>query len=731
MAQVIIVSNRLPISVKRENAELVFSPSLGGLATGLSSYVNDPGNTWIGWPGIASDDLNEAEKQLIASKLAEHNCYPVFLSQKQIDNFYNGYSNSVLWPAFHNLPSKRVDSVRLDSWWQAYRKVNQHFVEAIVNLANAKSQVWVHDYQLMLLPEMLRAEHTVTTIGFFLHIPFPDQKSFARLPEAKRLLNGILGADLIGFHTADYVQNFMGSCASMAIGAVSDNQVNLSTRSVRVGEFPMGIDYEKYAAASKSKGVKRAAKQYRHRYGRCKVIVSVDRLDPTKGLEERLRAYREFLERNPQQRGKVVFAMVAAPSRTDITVYAQLAKRLELLAQEINETYGSPLWQPVDYMNISQPFEEVAALFQVADVAFIAPLRDGMNLSAKEFVASNHKRGVLILSETAGAAQELHDALIVNPREQESLVNALQQALTMHKRELRGRLKRMKKDLSINTVQHWAKTFVDTLQQPLPPLPGTLTITRTLNKRLTKVLLADYHTAKKRLLLLDYDGSLVPFTSDYRNAKPPKALLQLLEDLIAEKANNIVIISGRSAEDLDAWFGTLPVNLVAEHGAATKKVGNKTWQSVEKTDTDWKQLLLPALEKYARLAPGARVEVKPRSLVWHYRAVTPYHAQKYVVIIKRALRPILKTYGLELLQGNKVLEIKNPRISKANAAEPWLRRDYKFILAIGDDVTDESLFVALPTISYSVKVGRGRTAARFRLASSKEIMSLLRKLTKN
>jgi trehalose 6-phosphate synthase/phosphatase len=731
MAQVIIVSNRLPISVKRENAELVFSPSLGGLATGLSSYVNDPGNTWIGWPGIASDDLSEAEKQFIASELAKSNCYPVFLSQKQIDNFYNGYSNSVLWPLFHNLHTKRVSSEHLDSWWLAYRKVNQNFVEAIVNLANHKSQVWVHDYQLMLLPEMLRSEQSVSTIGFFLHIPFPDQKTFARLPEAKRLLSGVLGADLIGFHTTDYVKNFMSNSMAMGVGTVSDNQITLPTRNVRVGEFPMGIDYEKYAAASKSKQVKRAAQQYKKRYNGRKVIVSVDRLDPTKGLEERLRAYQEFLRRNSHQHNKVVFAMVAAPSRTDITVYAQLAKRLEALAQEINQTYGSSTWQPVDYMNISQPFEEVAALFQIADVAFIAPLRDGMNLSAKEFVASNHKRGVLILSETAGAAHELHDALIVNPRETESMVNALQQALSMHKKELRGRLKRMQKELSINTVQHWAKTFVDTLQQPLPPLPGTLHLTRTLNKRFVKVLQADYAHAKKRLLLLDYDGSLVPFTIDYRDAKPPRSLIELLEKLVADRANDVVIISGRSAEDLDAWFGALPVNLVAEHGAATKKVGNKTWQLVEKTTTDWKQLLLPALEKYARLAPGARVEVKPHSLVWHYRAATPYHAQKYGVIIKRALKPILKTYGLELLQGNKVLEIKNPRISKAHAAEPWLKHNYDFIMAIGDDITDESLFITLPLTSYSIKVGRRRTAARFRLGSSKEIMSLLRKLAKD
>lgn len=728
MAQVIIVSNRLPISVKKKNAKLVFTQSLGGIATGLSSYVEDPGNTWIGWPGIASDELSESEKQLIAKELATHNCYPVFLSQKQIDNFYNGYSNSVLWPLFHNLPTKTFSSERLDPWWQAYRKVNQQFSEVVVNLANSKSQIWVHDYLLLLLPELLRTEDTTPNIGFFLHIPFPDKKTFIKLPEAKRLLNGMLGANLIGFHTKEYVNNFMSSVSALGIGATAENHVTLNnSRNVRVAEFPMGIDYKKYAAASRSKEVKQAFKDYKKRYAKCKVIVSIDRLDPTKGLEQRLRAYSDMLNRNPDQHGKVVFAMVAAPSRTDIPVYAQLGKRLEVLADQINKKYGSSTWQPVDYINVAQPFERVAALFQIADVAFIAPLRDGMNLSAKEFVASNHKRGVLILSETAGAAQELQDALIVNPSEPESLVNALEQALSMRKRELRGRLKRMKKDLSINTVQHWAKTFVDTLQQPIP---GTPRLTRTLNDRLIKDLQLDYTKAKKRLLLLDYDGSLVPFAADYRNAKPSKSLIKLLENLINDKANDVIIISGRSAKDLDTWFGSLSVNLVAEHGAATKKMGNKTWQSVEKNDTDWRQLILPALEKYARLTPGARVEIKPHSLVWHYRAATPYNAQKYAIIIKRALKPFLKTHGLELVQGNKVLEIKNPRISKANAAKAWLDRSYPFVLAIGDDVTDESLFAALPNSSYSIKVGRGRTAARFRLTSSKEVTSLLRKLVR-
>jgi trehalose 6-phosphate synthase/phosphatase len=728
MAQVIIVSNRLPVSVKKDNGELVFTQGLGGIATGLASYADDPRNHWIGWPGIASDELTSEDKKVIVTKLEALNCTPIFLTQKQIDEFYNGYSNSVLWPLFHGLPVNQKDPARLKRWWQAYRRVNRQYAEVVSSQAESDNQIWVHDYHLLLLPEMLRVSQVGQNIGLFLHIPFPAVKAFSRLPEHKKLLSGMLGADLVGFHITGYVQAFMDNCRAAGLGDVGETQITLpDDRVVRAAEFPMGIDYEKFAAANKLKPVRAAVKQYRRRYRRRKLIVSVDRLDPSKGLVERLEAYRQFLEFFPRRRGKVVFAMVAAPSRTDITAYQRLSKKLQALADDINATYGSPSWQPVDYINVAQPFESVAALFQIADVAFITPLKDGMNLTAKEFVASNRQRGVLILSQTAGAAEELSDALIVNPEQPETVIDALQQALTMRRSELKWRLKRMRVNLSSNTVHDWAKSFVETLKQPVP---GTPRLTRTLNRRLQKLLQADYQQAKRRLLLLDYDGTLVPFTENYESAAPPKALLELLGELSADKRNDLVLVSGRSAKDLSQWFSKLPVALVAEHGAAIKQVGRKNWRTIEKSDTAWKPLLLLALDKYASLTPGALVEIKPHSIVWHYRAATPYYAQKYAVIIKRALKPILKTYALEIVQGNKILEIKNPRVSKGAAVQRWLKNNYDFVLSIGDDATDEEMFAVLPVAAYSLKVGRGLTAARLRLPTYKNALALLKQLAK-
>jgi trehalose 6-phosphate synthase/phosphatase len=728
MSQVIIVSNRLPVSVKKDNGRLSFYPSVGGLATGLASYIEDSKNQWIGWPGIASDDLTDTERQEVVDELAKHNCRPVFLSRREVNNFYNGYSNTVLWPQFHMLAKQqKVSDSQRGRWWSSYRSVNRQFAQAALNTAETCDRVWVHDYQLTLVPELLRNERSDLNIGFFLHIPFPHAKTFTRLAEYKKLLRGMLGADVIGFHTENYVANFIENCQAAGLTQTTSNMITMGDHTVQVGNFPMGIDYEKYAAAGKSKAVKVAFRKYRKRYKKLRVIVAVDRLDPSKGLVERLEAYRTFLELEPKMRGKLVFSMVVAPSRTGVVAYRNLARRLQSLVNEINSAYGTAKWQPVDYMDVTVPFEEVTALYQIADVAFIAPLRDGMNLVAKEFVASKRGGGVLILSQTAGAAHELPDAILVNPRSQEELVDALQQALTMRRRELRARLKRMQQQLAANTVHDWAASFVETLQQPVP---GTSLITRGMRGKARSHMLDDYRRTKKRLLFLDYDGSLVPFTENYKAAEPPKSLISLLKDVSSDSRNDIVLISGRALSELKKWFDDLPISLVAEHGAAVKKAGNKSWQTIEKVDTEWKKLLQPALEKYAKLTPKARVEVKPHSLVWHYRASPPYYAQKNAVIIKRVFKPLLKNYGLQLLQGNKVLEIKNPRISKGIAAKYWLERKYDFVLSIGDDATDEELFEALPETAYSIKVGRGRTAARFRLPNSGAAVKLLRTLSK-
>ncbi len=719
----IIVSNRLPVSVKKTDGKLEFYPSIGGLATGLASYATNRRNKWIGWPGVASEEVNENEKQQITTELRKHNCYPVFLTRKQLDEFYNGYSNSILWPLFHDVPIAAAQLKQQDEFWKAYRKVNAAFADATLALSNRGSRIWVHDYQLLLLPSMLRKERPKDKIGFFLHIPFPGEKSFQKLRDGEALIAGMLGADLLGFHTKNYVQNFLDNAGQYDVGVIGDKEVILQGRVVRVIDFPMGIDYEKWVRASKQKAVRTELTKLRLKYRGLKMILTVDRLDPTKGLVERAAAYKEFLVQNPQLRSKVVMVMLAVPSRTDIDEYKRLRERLETLVGDINATFSTRSWQPIEYLYQSMPFEQLTALYQRADVAFIVPLRDGMNLVAKEYLASKPKQdGVLVLSKTAGAAQELKDAIQVDPSKQHSLVSGLTRALAMPEKELKSRVSSMQELLATSTVQTWAGSFMKSLKQS----PSLETIrTPSLNSARCKALVAAFRAAETRMLFLDYDGVLAPFNDDPSKAKPTKELKSLLKKLVAK--TRVTIVSGRSHEDLEAWLGDLPITLVAEHGAFIRDAGKKRWHRAD-NDLSWKNRVLLILEKYAANTPGAFVEEKEFSMVWHYRGAKPYYAQKYLVVLKRILAPIAKAHDLNIQQGNMILEVRPNNIHKGTAAANRLSEHTEFILAIGDDHTDEDMFASMPPRAFTVKVGRGRTVARYRAKDVSNVLELLRRL---
>lgn len=723
MPQTIIVSNRLPVSVKRVNGKLEYYPSSGGLATGLSSFVNNPSGLWIGWPGIASDDLSEEDKIAIVDRLAIQNCYPVFLTQRQVEEYYNGYSNSVLWPYLHELP---IYAKETESMWRAYREVNRLFAETTTMLAQEKCRIWVHDYQLLLVPQMLREHRPEVDIGFFMHIPYPSASNALKLPTAKRLIKGLLGSNLIGFHTNNYAQNFLEACQLTGVGAVVADKVISEERETEVTAFPLGIDYTKYSGAANSPKVKKEYRKLSQKYGKRKVILTVDRLDPTKGFVERLNAYRNFLEANPKWHKKVVMSMLAVPSRTDIKAYSDLKEQVEELVEVINKKFGVAGWRPIDYHYTSVPFERLSALYQIADVAFVSPIKDGMNLVAKEYIASNYgKSGVLILSRTAGAAQELKDAVLVNPKQPVELTKALKKALTMPKEELQKRLDTMHKHLSTHTVQSWTKSFLKDLNRAGK---RSLHFTRNLTDKRMETIVGDFTAAKKRLIVLDYDGVLVPFSSKPNQARPSAQLKRILTNLGSDRNTDIAIISGRSEKDLEKWLGDLPVALAAEHGAAIRSGPSTKWRSIINKDTAWKSSIKPILDKYAAQASGSFVEEKKYSLVWHYRNTSSYFAQKYSVIIKRNLGGIAKKMGLKIHAGHKILEIKPALINKGVATKFFLSKSHDFILAIGDDYTDEDIFKALPKDSYTIHVGPEATNANWRVKNSDKALEILFKL---
>jgi trehalose 6-phosphate synthase/phosphatase len=719
MANLVIVSNRLPVSVKKVDGKLEFGQGMGGLATGLSGYTQQRGTKWIGWPGIPSEELTKADRVQITRHLRKLRCYPVFLTQKEVDDYYNGYSNSVIWPLFHSLAVK-PHTARM---WQAYRHVNAQFAEEVLRLSKPGSTIWVHDYQLMLVPQLLRKAGRGDQIGFFLHIPFPEPKVFGTLKEGKNILRGVLGADLAGFHTRGYTRQFLTTCDKLLELPAQNGRLLIGERPVRATEFPMGIDYGRFAEATKRRGSRRERWSLLRRYRGKKVIVTVDRLDITKGLVERLKAYQLLLRQQPKWRGKLVMTMIVAPSRTDIPEYKALKEKMDAVLAEINKEFASPKWQPIDFRYESVPLDSVMVLYQVADVAFIAPIRDGMNLVAKEFIASKRRNnGVLVLSKTAGAAEELQGAIQVDPKRIQTMVDGLERALTLPKRELRERARSMQKHIEEFTVQKWADSFMDVLQRTRSISSG---ITRSINQHTSHEIVSAYRQAKHRLFLLDYDGVLRRLVRTPSEAGPSAGLLKLLRELAQDPANEVVIISGRSKADLLEWLGDLPVALAAEHGTLFRRRGGKNWHKTIQDDRGWKQDVVQLMKYYADETEGALVEQKEWSVAWHYRMASPYYAQKNLVALRRLLKPIVKQYGLKLEEGNKVLEVRPAAISKGRIAQEWLIHDHDFILAAGDDVTDEDLFAAVPPNAYTVKVGRGKTLARYRIKSVTEILHLL------
>ncbi len=726
MHRLITVSNRLPKRVTKDSQGIHFSDSVGGLSTGLTSLRGTYQVAWAGWPGINSEGLTAEEKTRITERLAEEGCQPVFLSKQHLKNYYEGFCNKTIWPLFHYFP---LYTVYEEKFWRYYKMVNNIFCESVLKLAGPDDYIWIHDYQLMMLPELIRNKLPDAKIGFFLHIPFPSFELFRLLPWRTELLNGLLGADLIGFHTYDYVRHFLSSTVRIIGIEHSMGTLRAGNRNVKVDAFPMSIDYEKYSAGATKPAVKKRINTIRKKVGQRKIIVSIDRLDYTKGIIERLEAFDLFLSENPQYKEKVTLILLAVPSRMGVGDYMELRKKLEGLVGRINGEHGAIGWVPVWYLYRAVSFERLLTLYSIADVALVTPLRDGMNLIAKEFIATKQDgKGVLILSEMAGAASELGEAVIVNAHNKTAIIKAIKEAIEMPIDEQVERNRLMQNRLSRYTAIRWADDFMQALMQ-VKKTQQMLAVNK-LTQANWNTLIKAYKTSHRRLFLLDYDGTLVGFVSRPEKAGPDKKLKSLLKKLAAEQRNEIVIISGRDKETLSYWLNNLNASLISEHGAWIKEKG-KDWQVIEPLLNDWKDKIRPILELYADRTPGSSVEEKDFSLVWHYRRADAELASLRLQELRDAVLNLTENLDIGVFEGSKILEVKNIGVSKGRAAERWFsKRKWDFILAAGDDYTDEDMFAVLPDNAYSIKVGHGISKARFNLDSANELKSLLGELIK-
>lgn len=711
MGRIINVSNRLPVRV---GADGTVTTTAGGLASALDGAELGDDLVWIGWPGEASETLSDMAA--VRANLHALNIKPVFLTKAELDGFYEGYANSTLWPIVHYM----IERARFDGgWWETYRQVNQRFADAVLETAKPGDIVWIHDYHLVLMPRMLRAKAPNLHIGFFLHTPFCSSDVFRTLPERAEVLRGLLGADIIGFHTVSYVRHFR-SALLRVLGLSSDMEtMHYEERTIHLRAYPIGHNHLGFMREMESPNFPDVVRaQTAHATGH-RLVLSVERLDYTKGLPEKLAAIRRFLEGNPKLAAEVSFVLIAVPTRQGVEEYDLLTEEVQREVGAINGDFGSLEHTPVLFFHRAFSMTDLAALYAITEVCLVTPLRDGMNLVAKEFLDCQDERwakmpGVLILSEFAGAAEELSQALIVNPYNVDQVAEAILRALKMPHEERRDRMEVMQKRLRQTHAGVWAKRILEDIEH----LPTRHTVSMVDINALAEDIVAHHAGGASVGLFLDYDGTLRDFVDVPSDAVPDPELPGLLRDLQSIEGLNVAVVSGRKPSFLEQHLGGLGVTLVGEHGYRWMDRGEGTWALLNPhVDTDWKEGIREHLERASVLTPGTHVEEKQSAIVWHYRRAEP----EYGLWRARALLDELTTLAANLPvtvhHGQKIVEVSSLLVSKG-AAIDFLMSKWRTNTAIaaGDDQTDEAMFALDPGSRkfYTIKVGAGSTKATHR-----------------
>jgi trehalose 6-phosphate synthase/phosphatase len=684
-SKLIVVSARLPVSLQRANDEWTATPSPGGLATALRSVADRRPFTWIGWPGthVATRD-HEAVREALA---ADDGSVPVFIGKREFAGFYEHFSNRLLWPLFHSLPD-RANYDRAS--WRQYCAVNERFADAVRERAEPGDTVWVHDYQLALVPQLLRDRGLDCAIGFFLHIPFPSAETYRTLPVREEVLRGMLGANLLGFHTYEYVSHFRSSCLRI-LGLESEPEtIFMPSHAARLGVMPIGIEPQEIERLAETGAAAQELATLQRRFAGKRVIVGVDRLDYTKGIPQKLLAFEELLRNNPRLRDRVVLIQVASPSRTGVAEYQSLKREVDELVGRINGNYGTMGHTPIVYINQNVSRERLTALYRIADIAFITPVRDGMNLVCLEYIAARGDvPGTLVLSEFAGAAACLSGARLVNPHNPVHMAEVLADALATGPSA--AAFEHMVDFVHMNTSSVWAQRFLARLENLYEEMHTGV-------QRLDIAKLergAVSRGGKRPLVLLDYDGTLQPHATVPSDASPSQRVLDLLT-LLGELAT-VYVVSGRPAGVLDDWLGALPIGLVCEHGLNSKRPG-APWPEQPPIDRGvLEEVVRPVLRDFVERTPGSKIETKHASLAWHYRAADPKFGAWRAKELYALLDERLRGEEFSVLAGSRVVEVRHRDVSKGRAAERLLasHREANFVVCAGNDRTDEEMFEAL------------------------------------
>ncbi len=690
----------------------------------MSGYHDRGESLWIGWPG-ETWRLTAGQQASLRKRLADLRAIPIEISAAEIQRYYDGFSNGVLWPLLHYHPDRLPNRIE---GWDTYQRINQRFADAVVEAYRPGDLIWVHDYQLALVPAMIRRRLPDAPIGFFLHVPFPSAEVFRILPWRRQLLEGMLGSTLIGFHTVSYVLHFMTSAANVLGCETRPGRISLAGHTVRVATFPMGIDVAHYEELAKTPSIEEEAERLRASAGDAALIVAVDRLDYTKGIPRRLLAFERLLEKYPRLRGRVRLVQVASPSRGSVNEYREFRRTVDEMVGRINGRFASPGYDPIHYISQNLTSDRLVAFYRAATVALVTPLRDGMNLVAKEFVASRTDGdGVLVLSEFAGAAAELTDALLVNPYDLDSVAATIHAALEMPEAERRARMQGMRERVRAHDVHLWARQFVSALTAE-----ARRGQSRHQNVELAQAdqpaevaaaALAD--EGRPLTLLLDYDGTLVGLRPSPAEASPDSEILRILATLALLPGAQVDVISGRRRDDLELWLGNLPIGLHAEHGLWSRDARQDKWVKRD-VGTAWLGQVRAVMADRVAVVPGSMLEEKDASVVWHYRNVPAAVGTREADALVRELTDVLVGTSAAVLRGHAVVEVRDAGINKGLVVKALTHAaPQSQMLIVGDDATDEDMFAAAPADAITVHVGSGPSTAKMRLLGPDQVRKVL------
>eukprot|EP01114_Cavostelium_apophysatum_P012724 TRINITY_DN2911_c0_g1_i2.p1 TRINITY_DN2911_c0_g1~~TRINITY_DN2911_c0_g1_i2.p1 ORF type:complete len:739 (+),score=199.31 TRINITY_DN2911_c0_g1_i2:157-2373(+) len=735
MGKVIFAAYRLPLSVEDDGDDVKITPCEPNILTAAVESLKEQGKEVV-WVGAHSTSPSEPQKSKIRAKLLDSKYCPIFIDADTARDHFNGFCKSVVWPLFHYYGAG-TSSYTTDSW-RAYKLVNELFSQEIVNIYEEGDQILIQDYHLMLLPEMLRVAVPTCKISFFLHVPWPTSELYRSLPVRDHVLRGLLGADVIGFQTFPYARHFLSAVTRILGLTATEQGVEIGGgHYVRVEVEPVGIDSMRFQTALDSPEVQLKIQELTETFAGKKIVVARDPLEYIQGIPHKLKMFDAFLAAYPEWRGKVVLYQECVPNTETLSEksYTQLCEEVEKLVGSINGKYSTLEYSPIFYLNRRLKWEDLCGLLAIADVGLVTALRDGMNITAFEFIACQQKKqSPLVLSEFAGSANCLSGAMLVNPWDQKKCIETLCDALNMPENHKTIRYSHNRDYVFTHNAPFWITSLLKILENNTRQQTARDTIAR-VNIR---DLISAYKKSNKRLILLDYDGTLTPIVKMPSMAVPTEEVLSLLSTLAQNQKNVTYVITGRERRIMDEWLGGITAGLSCEHGSFFRPfVMNdvSVWKDcTSELDLSWKPAIKGIFDDYTERTPGSFVENKEIGISWHYRNADPEFAEYQKKDLIQHLLD-LPNLPIDILPGKKVVEVRPQGISKGSVVRRILSQEPEvdFVLAIGDDKTDEEMFEEVnkkDTIKnkFSITVEKKPSVAAYYTDNQRHVVDLLSKL---